>query len=137
MLGHLAVVAEKLMGPKLAVRGLEGDLAQLAPPEAHRLFEVLRGRITGADAFQSAPAGVEGLAALVRAQPTLQAPLLDFLESLPSDRCGSWPATGWNAVIKDTNEVRRYQQLLSTWAASAGTVLKTTAAAALRTQGGR
>ena len=137
VLGHLAVVAEKLMGPKLAVRGLEGDLAQLAPPEAHRLFEVLRGRITGADAFQSAPAGVEGLAALVRAQPTLQAPLLDFLESLPSDRCGSWPATGWNAVIKDTNEVRRYQQLLSTWAASAGTVLKTTAAAALRTQGGR
>ena len=137
VLGHLAVVAEKLMGPKLAVRGLEGELVQLAPPEAHRLFEVLRGRIMGADAFQSAPAGVDGLAALVRAQPTLQAALLDFLESLPSDRCGTWPATGWNAVIKDANEARRYQQLLATWTGSAGTALKTAAAAALRTQGGR
>ena len=125
------------MGPKLAVRGLEGELVQLAPPEAHRLFEVLRGRIMGADAFQSAPAGVDGLAALVRAQPTLQAALLDFLESLPSDRCGTWPATGWNAVIKDANEARRYQQLLATWTGSAGTALKTAAAAALRTQGGR
>lgn len=137
ILGHLAVVAEKLMGPKLAVRGLEGELQQLAPLEAHRLFEVLRGRIVGADDFQSAPAGVDGLGVLVRAQPTLQAGLLDFLEALPSDRCGPWPATGWDAVIKDANEARRYSQLLSSWASSAGPALKVAASAALRTRSAR
>lgn len=137
VLGHLAVVAEKLMGPKLTVRGLEGELRQLAPPEAHRLFEVLRGRIVGADDFLSAPAGVEGLGVLVRSQPTLQAGLLDFLEALPSERCGPWPAAGWDAVIKDATESKRYQQLLSAWAGSAGVALKATASAALRTRGNR
>lgn len=137
VLGHLAVVAEKLMGPKLTVRGLEGELRQLAPPEAHRLFEVLRGRIVGADDFLSAPAGVEGLGVLVRSQPTLQAGLLDFLEALPSERCGTWPATGWDSVIKDATESKRYQQLLSTWAGSAGSALKAAASAALRTRGSR
>lgn len=137
VLGHLAVVAEKLMGPKLAVRGLEGELRLLAPLEAHRLFEALRGRIVGADDFLSAPAGVEGLGVLVRSQPTLQAGLLDFLEVLPSERCGPWPATGWDAVIKDANEAKRYSQLLSAWASSAGPALKAAASAALRTRGTR
>lgn len=137
VLGHLAVVAEKLMGPKLTVRGLEGELRQLAPPEAHRLFEVLRGRIVGADDFLSAPAGVEGMGVLVRSQPTLQTSLLDFLEALPSERCGPWPATGWDGVIRDAIEAKRYQKLLSTWAGSAGAALKATASAALRTRGSR
>src|SRR5688572_9199964 len=137
VLGHLAGVAEKLMGPKLTVRGLEGELRQLAPPEAHRLFEVLRGRIVGADDFLSAPAGVEGLGVLVRSQPTLQSGLLDLLEALPNERCGPWPATGWDAAIKDTNEAKRYSKLLSTWASSAAPALKAAASAALRTRGTR
>lgn len=136
-LGHLAIVAERLMGPKISVRGLGGELKTLAPPEAHRVFEVLRGRIIGPDSYQSAPPGVDGLEALVRAQPTLQAALIDLLESLPADRCGPWPASGWNAVLKDPAELRRYRDLLSTWTRSAAAPLKAAAVMTLRTLGGR
>jgi hypothetical protein len=41
VLGHLAVVAEKLLGPKLSVQTLESELKQLAQPEAEKLFEAI------------------------------------------------------------------------------------------------
>ena len=138
VLGRLAAVVEKLLGPKLAVQAFEGELKQLVPAEAAQVFEELRGRVMGGDAFDTAPPGVDGLAVLVRAHPTLQANLLDLLEALPADRCGPWPASGWEGIIKDTDAVARFEKLLQRWSTSQSTFLKTTAGAALRTRkGGR
>lgn len=47
VLGRLASVVEKLLGPKLAVQAFEGELKQLAPAEAAQVFEELRGRVMG------------------------------------------------------------------------------------------
>lgn len=138
VLGRLAAVVEKLLGPKLAVQAFEGELKQLVPAEAAQVFEELRGRVMGGDAFDTAPPGIDGLALLVRAHPTLQANLLDLLEALPADRCGPWPASGWEGVIKDSDAVARFEKLLQGWSTSRSSFLKTTASAALRTRkGGR
>jgi len=138
VLGHLAAVVEKLMGPKMAVQALDGDLKRLVPAEAGQVFEELRGRIMGTDKFDTTPPGVEGMTVLVRAHPQLQSSLLDFLESLPADRCGTWPAAGFDAVIKDAASAARYDKLLTRWQSSKSTGLKTTAATSLRTRkGGR
>jgi predicted KAP-like P-loop ATPase len=83
VLGHLAAVVEQLFGGKFAVQGLEGDLKRLAPPEAAQVFEAVRGRIVGGDSFDTEPPGTVGLAILVKAHPTLQGNLVDFLEALP------------------------------------------------------
>jgi predicted KAP-like P-loop ATPase len=83
ILGQLATVAEKLLGPKMSVQGLEKELAQLKLPEAAQIFEAVRGRIIGGDTFDTEPAGAAGIAVLVRAHPSLQGNLLDFLEGLP------------------------------------------------------
>lgn len=136
VLGRLAAVVEKLLGPKLAVQAFEGELKQLVPAEAAQVFEELRGRVIGGDDFDTAPPGIEGLAVLVRAQPTLQANLLDLLEALPADRCGPWPASGWEGVIKDSGASTRFEKLLQKWATSQSQFLKTTASAALRTRKG-
>jgi predicted KAP-like P-loop ATPase len=138
VLGRLAAVVEKLLGPKLAVQAFEGELKQLVSAEAAQVFEELRGRVMGGDAFDTVPAGVDGLAVLVRAHPTLQANLLDLLEALPGDRCGPWPASGWEGVIKDSDAVARFDKLLEGWSTSGSSFLKPTASAALRTRkGGR
>ena len=138
VLGRLAAVVEKLLGPKLAVQAFEGELKQLVPAEAAQVFEELRGRVMGGDAFDTVPPGVDGLAVLVRAHPTLQANLLDLLEALPADRCGPWPASGWEGVLKDSDAMGRFEKLLQRWSTSGSSFLKPTASTALRMRkGGR
>jgi hypothetical protein len=137
VLGHLASVVEQLLGPKLAVQALEADLKQLAPAEAAQVFEAVRGRIVGGDTFDTEPAGVAGLAVLVKAQPSMQNRLVDLLEVLPNDRCGPWPISGWEGVIKDPDVSVRFGQLLETWSESAKSpFLKVAATAAIKTRKG-
>ncbi|MGA2987733.1 MAG: Qat anti-phage system ATPase QatA [Terriglobia bacterium] len=139
VLGQIASVAEKLLGPKLVVQAHETELRRLAVPEAAQVFEVVRGRIIGADTFDTEPAGVAGLAVLVKAHSILQGNLLDFLESLPSDRTGAWACSGWEGSIKDADMVRRFEQLLDVWSRNGADFLRVAAGVALRTRksGGR
>jgi hypothetical protein len=134
VLGQLASVAEKLLGTKLAVQGFEAELRQLVVPEAAQVLDLLRARVLRGDTFETEPAGVAGIAILVKSQPALQGQLLDFLEALPSQRPGPWACGGWEGVIKDTAHVLRYHQLLRTWKKDGGQFLKATASATLRTR---
>lgn len=134
VLGHLAVVAEKLLGPKLSVQTLESELKQLAQPEAEKLFEAVRTKIMSGDTFDSQPAGIEGMVVLVKAQPTLQSRLLDFLNSLPSSRCGPWVVGGWQSAFKDADELARLDRLLDGWSkVTNNQMLKLAAEAAIKT----
>jgi predicted KAP-like P-loop ATPase len=138
VLGRLAGVVEKLLGPRLVVQGMDGELRQLVAAESSQVFEEVRRRIMGGDSFETAPAGIDGISVLVRAHPALQANLLDLLEALPGDRCGPWPVKGWEGVIKDGDCQARFDRLLTKWGTSKSPMLKTTALAAQRTrQGGR
>lgn len=138
VLGHLTGVVEQLFGGKFVVQAMEGDLARLAPPEAARVFEAVRGRIVGGDAFDTQPAGADGLGILVKAQPALQTSLLDFLEALPRDRLGPWASGGWDVALKDAEIKARFDRLLAAWSKDGSAMLKMTAANVLRTrQGGR
>jgi KAP family P-loop domain len=123
-LGKLALIVDRLLGPKLAVQAVEPDLRKLANAEAAQVFELLRLRIISSDKFDSEPQGVPGLASLVRTHPTLQPDLLSFLESLPVERLGPWAVTGWVGVIKSDEEKERLQKLLQRWSASKNSKLK-------------
>ena len=138
VLGHLAAVVDQLFGGKFAVQGLEADLKRLALPEAAQVFEAVRGRIVGGDSFDTEPTGVEGLAVLVKAHPTLQGSLIDFLEVLPRDRLGPWVCSGWEGVLKDVDASQRFNLLLQTWGKEGNAILKVAATGVFRTrQGGR
>jgi hypothetical protein len=100
-LGHLAAVVDKLLGPRLAVQGLDGDLKKLVAAEATQVFEALRGRIMGEASLINEPPGIPGMTVLIKAHPALQSNLMDFLESLPADTCGAWPVSGWHSVITE------------------------------------
>ncbi len=134
VLGHLANVAEKLLGPKIAVQGMESTLRKLAFAEAAQIFEVVRGRIVGGDSFEKEPPGTAGLAVLVRAHPDLQASLVDFLENLPAQRLGPWVCNGWDAVIKDPTAGQRFDRLLGKWTKDGPVMLKTAASGVLKTR---
>lgn len=139
VLGHLAGVVEKLFGGKMTVQGYEAELKQLVQPEAEKVFEAVRSKIMGTGAFDTRPAGVDGLAVLVRTQPGLQSRLMDFLEALPSGKCGPWVVSGWQGVIKDTECATRLTKLLGDWSKVTGNPgLKASAEAALKDmKGGR
>ena len=136
ILGHLAAVAEQLFASKFVVQALEADLKRLAPPEAAQVFEAVRGRISGGDSFDLEPAGAAGLAVLVKAHPTLQSNLLDFLEALPRNRLGPWVCGGWEGVIKDIEASQRFDRVLQSWGKDGGTMLKAAALGVLRTRQG-
>ncbi|KRG85361.1 NTPase KAP [Stenotrophomonas sp. CW117] len=139
VLGHLAAVVEKLFGGKMTVQGYEAELKQLVQPEAEKVFEAVRSKIMSTGTFDSRPAGVDGLAVLVKAQPGLQSRLMDFLEALPSGKCGPWVVSGWQGVIKDTECATRLTKLLGDWSKVTGNPgLKASAEAALKDmKGGR
>jgi hypothetical protein len=127
-------VAEKLLGSKFAVQGYDGELRQLAVPEAAQVLDLLRARIVGSDTFDTEPAGAAGMAVLVRAHPALQSHLLDFLEGLPRQRLGPWACSGWEGVIRDADQNRRYDHLLNIWKKEGGPLLKAAADATVRTR---
>jgi len=139
VLGHLAAVAEKLFGPKLSVQTLESELKQLAQPEAEKLFEAVRTKIMSGDTFDTQPPGIEGLVVLVKAQPSLQGNLIDFLYALPSSRCGPWVLGGWQSALKDADALARMDRLLDGWSkVTNNQMLKIAAEAAIKTpKGGR
>ena len=124
------------MGSKLSVQAYETELRQLAPAEAGQVFEELRARIVASDSFDTAPAGVNGMTVLVKAHDFLQTNLLDLLESLPSARCGTWVASGWDRVIRGSEFVARLDALLATWSEEGSTTLRVAALAAARTRKG-
>lgn len=115
VLGHLAGVVEKLFGGKMTVKGYEAELKQLVQPEAEKVFEAVRSKIMSTGSFDTRPAGIDGLAVLVKAQPGLQSRLMDFLEALPDGKCGPWAVSGWQGVIKDTECAARLTKLLGDW----------------------
>jgi len=138
VLGHLSSVVEQLFGAKFAVQGLEGDLKRLALPEAAQVFEAVRSRIVAGDSFDTEPAGVAGLAVLVKAQPTLQGNLVDFLEALSTDNLGPWVCSGWEGALKEADASQRFDRLLQDWGKNGSIMLKAAASSVLRARhGGR
>ncbi|MBO9829265.1 NTPase KAP [Xanthomonas sp. A2111] len=133
VLGHLAGVVEKLFGGKMTVQGYEAELKQLVQPEAEKVFEAVRSKIMSTGTFDTRPAGIDGLAVLVKAQPGLQSRLVDFLEALPSGKCGPWAVSGWQGVIKDSECSARLTKLLGDWSKVTNNPgLKASAEAALK-----
>ena len=132
-LGPLAVVVDKLFAGKITVQGMESNLKQLARPEAEKVFEAVRAKVMGSGSLGTKPEGVDGLVVLVRAQPTLQGALMDFLEALPAEKCGAWVVSGWQGVIKEVDCAGRLKKLLGQWSKVDGNLtLKTAAEAALK-----
>lgn len=133
VLGHLASVVEKLFGGKMTVQGYEIELKQLVQAEADKVFEAVRTRVMGTGTFDTMPPGVDGLSVLVKAQPALQGKLLDFLEALPSNKCGPWAVRGWQGIIKEPECVERLTKLLTAWSKLTNNpTLKTTVELALK-----
>jgi len=133
VLGHLAAVVEKLFGGKMTVQGYEAELKQLVQPEADKVFEAVRSKIMSTGGFETKPPGVDGLVVLVKAQPGLQGRLMDFLEALPTGKCGPWAVSGWQGVIKDAECNARLSKLLGDWSKVTNNPgLKATAEAALK-----
>lgn len=137
VLGHLAALAQGLLGPRLSVQALGSELKSLTPGEAGQVFELVRGRVMGSGAFETQPPGIDGLTALVRTHPSLQTNLLDLLEGLPAASTGPWAVRGWEGTVNEPEAVKRLELLLENWGANAdSSLLKAAASAALRTRKG-
>tara|TARA_R110000782_G_scaffold102483_4_gene189486 strand:+ start:304 stop:2244 length:1941 start_codon:yes stop_codon:yes gene_type:complete len=139
LLGHLSELVEKLMGPELAVNGLEGELRVLDPSELEQIFDHLRTRVVGSGELSKIPPGMAGLKVVVRASPPLQSRLVDFLEQLHVGALGPWVVSGWDGIVTDGFQMARLKKVISGWAESDNMPLATVAkaAAVIRSPRGR
>lgn len=132
-LGHLALVVEKLLGPKLQVQGFESEIKTLAALEAAKVFEGVCARIMSAGVFDREPVGAAGLSVLVKAHPGLETNLIAFLDRLPRDHLGTWVVSGWSTAIKSTDGVAQLKRLLDAWSKhETNTMLAAAAASTLK-----
>lgn len=101
---------------KFVSRGAVSDGSRTRIEQAAASLGVAHVTIwSGVEFEENLPAGVNGLIVLVKAQPGLQSKLLDFLEALPSSKCGPWAVSGWQGVVKDADCVGRLTALLTEW----------------------
>ncbi|WIW89642.1 P-loop NTPase fold protein [Sphingobium sp. V4] len=114
-LGHLQGIVDILMLPKVAIGAQGAKLNELVPAEASKVFEGVRSRIMSNEDFKQKPKGIDGIIALVTAQPALQPSLLDLIEQLPADRCGAWLASGWNAALTASQSGQRFALIVKRW----------------------
>jgi hypothetical protein len=131
-LGPMATLVELLLGPKISVQGKESEIKQLSLTEATSAFEQIRSNIIENDEFKTQPAGIAGISVLVKAHPTLQVYLMDFLESLSEEKLGPWIVSGWNDIIKEPGSADRYNKLLQRWASGTNPNLQAAANAVLK-----
>lgn len=117
-LGHLTATIEKLFANKLFVTSMLGDLKILTNTEAVTVFDAVKSRIVGSSDLSKLPAGVDGLNILVKAHPELQSNLLDFLDALPLEKCGTWITTGWETILIDQVHKHRFSDILEKWSKS-------------------
>jgi len=133
-LGKLAILSERLLGPKIAVQGMLSELKNLSFPDAAQVFEEVRSKIVAKAVFDSKPPGIDGLVSLVAAHSNLESNLLDFLESLPLSDISAWVVSGWGSSISDPKNKARFIHLLEKWATVENNpMLKTAATATLNT----
>lgn len=115
VLGHLADIADKLMGSSMGVRALESDLRLLSASELDQLFTAVLDRVNASGNFRDEPAGVAGLRALAKGRPTLQLRLVDFMSSIGVEKLGMWATAGWGGVVEDPAAVTRLAALQDGW----------------------
>ena len=125
-LGQLSILVEKLMGPELMVSSVKvkNELQQLPIDDANIVFEELRARIMSGGSYMNKPKGIEGIKMLVRTHDLLQSNLLNFLEALPAENCGTWAASGWEGIIKEDGLEVRLENLYKKWSESGSKSLK-------------
>ncbi len=131
VLGPLMGIVNQLMGPQIAVAGLESEIGKLTLSEAKEVMAELTSRIRSSD-LRTEPAGVAGFRTLLKVHPLLQSDTITFLQLLPIDSLGPWVVSGWTALLAAEKE--SFAQLLTSWAGSGNTTL---AAAAKATQGAK
>lgn len=114
----LMLLAEKLMGSKLAVMALTTSISELKPDEQTTLFDFIRGRIIRDGRMNSQPEGVEGLKLLAKNNTGLQHKIVDFLDTLPTKGLGVWCIQGWDSTLSDAEAKTRLNTLLKKWSTS-------------------
>lgn len=133
--GHLENLVEKLMGSRIAVLALKGEVEALSGVEAEQVFQSLVHAIQISDETSSQPNGVHGLVFLVEKRPALQTRLLAFLSDVQEKGAGAWLAVDFGSALKSPPQSNQaYVELLKRWAASENAILKKSAQSALALQ---
>ena len=128
VLARLGELITALKGNTLAVRRqwVTDQIAALGPADASALFDELRIMVVSAD-LKRKPDGVDGMVVLVAAHQHLEEKLLDLLEGLPAEPLGAWAVSGWESCVRHPGNQQRLKALLTRWASSGSSMLRTAA----------
>lgn len=112
---HLELLVEKLMGSRLVLTTLKGEIGRLTAPEQEEVFETLRARILQGESFSKKPDGIDGIVCLVEIHPKMQQRLLNFTRELSAKKPGAWAAASFAQCFKDAATASGFQGVLTEW----------------------
>lgn len=113
---HLDSLVEQLQGGRMAAQKLAAEVAKLSGTEAEQVFDALQTTILGAPDLNKEPPPMHGLVVLVKAHPSLQRKVLDFLSALPVASIGPWAPTNFGTLQTQPEVAEPYRKLLEGWA---------------------
>ncbi|MDR3105144.1 MAG: KAP family NTPase [Yokenella regensburgei] len=112
---HLTALIDKLMGPKLAVSAVKGDLEKLSAPEVDEVFGTLVERILQQDSFDKKPDGIDGLQFMVQILPQTQRKLLEFIRRIQiPKKGGAWLPSFIQCFVEPPYQ-RDFQAIMDDW----------------------
>jgi len=133
---HLEGMVDRLMGPRMSVRGYAAEVAKLSGTEPEQVFDALASAIQMAENLTREPKGLHGLILLVEHHTGLQRRLGEFLAALPAARLGTWAVSNFGTIFTDQAVAAQFKTLVQSWAAQGGnTKLKSAATATLKLGG--
>lgn len=101
----LSEIIDLLFRDEMVIAGRIDDMKNLTNQEAEQVFGIVAQKIMEKGQFDLKSKGIDGLTILVQNKPELRKDLVNFIETIPTDKVGIWIINGWDkAIPKDCEE---------------------------------
>lgn len=101
----LSEIVDLLFRDEMAIAGRIDEVKNLTNQEAEQIFGIVAQKIMEKGQFDIKSKGIDGLTILVQNKPELRKDLVDFIDSIPTDKVGVWIINGWDkAIPKECDE---------------------------------
>lgn len=124
---NLSEIIDLLFRDEMVIAGRIDEMKNLTNQEAEQVFGIVAQKIMEKGQFDIKSKGIDGLTILVQNKPELRKDLVNFIDTIPTDKVGIWIINGWDKVIpKDCEERKALNKYFEKLKCNGTRIVKTT-----------
>ena len=124
---NLSEIIDLLFRDEMVIAGRIDEMKSLTNQEAEQVFGIVAQKIMEKGQFDIKSKGIDGLTILVQNKPELRKDLVNFIDTIPTDKVGIWIINGWDkAIPKDCEERKALNKYFEKLKCNGTRIVKTT-----------